>query len=276
MSRIERGVAALLLGVAVAGGALLPHLLSQPAGPVGVARGPGPSRTVVRVPSFPKPAPRLAPKLLPAAPAGATPAAVSLRTPPPTPQPALKLNPSPPPTTTQPSAPPTPSPPPPPPTATVPSPSPPPPPPPTQTPKTVMHGKKTHPVHPVHPMHPVHPQHPAHPAHPAHGDPAIPPTATATAAAPTPTEPAKSGQHVRGSSHGKGVPKASSNPVGSHDRGVGHLAPTPPGAAPPAPQAGTQARPQTGVQGSNGGNGGPPPAVGQGQGGPPPGHGHGK
>src|SRR5947208_4037971 len=55
MSRLERGIAALLLAVAVAGGALMPRLLSEPSGPRGVALGPGPSRSIVRVPAAPKP-----------------------------------------------------------------------------------------------------------------------------------------------------------------------------------------------------------------------------
>src|SRR5262249_18436950 len=50
MRGVERGIAALLLGVAVAGGALIPRLLSVPARPLGVPLGPGPSRVVVQAP----------------------------------------------------------------------------------------------------------------------------------------------------------------------------------------------------------------------------------
>ena len=52
MSRMERGVAALLLGVAVAGGVLIPRLLSGPAAPLGVAIGAGPGRIVVEGPAI--------------------------------------------------------------------------------------------------------------------------------------------------------------------------------------------------------------------------------
>src|SRR5215468_507047 len=52
MSGMERGVAALLLGVAVAGGVLIPRLLSGPAAPLGVAVGAGPDRIVVEAPAL--------------------------------------------------------------------------------------------------------------------------------------------------------------------------------------------------------------------------------
>ena len=57
MSLRERIVAALLLAIAVAGAALVPRLLSAPAGPLGVALGPGPgpARSVVQAPTIPRP-----------------------------------------------------------------------------------------------------------------------------------------------------------------------------------------------------------------------------
>jgi hypothetical protein len=59
--------------------------------------------------------------------------------------------------------------------------------------------------------------------------------------------------------------------VGSHHRGVGHLAPPASRPAPPARKGGPQARPENRGRGSKGSHG-PPPAA------PPavaPGHGHG-
>src|SRR5215471_14009704 len=54
MKGLERAIAALLLAVAVAGGALIPRLLSVPARPLGVPLGPGPSRVVVQAPAITK------------------------------------------------------------------------------------------------------------------------------------------------------------------------------------------------------------------------------
>jgi hypothetical protein len=48
---------------------------------------------------------------------------------------------------------------------------------------------------------------------------------------------------VQGSRHGKPSAPAQTRPVGPHDRGVGHLASTPPAAAPPAHGPSPQARP---------------------------------
>ena len=50
MKRTERAIAAFLLAVAVAGGALIPRLFSGSARPLGVALAPGPSRIVVHAP----------------------------------------------------------------------------------------------------------------------------------------------------------------------------------------------------------------------------------
>ncbi|HZC75323.1 MAG TPA: hypothetical protein VE220_05055, partial [Gaiellaceae bacterium] len=54
MSRTERAIAALLLAIAVAGGALLPRLLSSPPSRIGVALGPSPGRVIVRAPAVPE------------------------------------------------------------------------------------------------------------------------------------------------------------------------------------------------------------------------------
>src|SRR5215469_10668315 len=55
MSGTERWIAAMLLAVAVTGGALIPRLLSEPSGPLGVAVAPSPIRSVVQAPAAPKP-----------------------------------------------------------------------------------------------------------------------------------------------------------------------------------------------------------------------------
>jgi len=54
MSRTEQVIAAILLAIAVAGGALLPRLLSAPARPFGIALGPGPGRSVIHAQAIPK------------------------------------------------------------------------------------------------------------------------------------------------------------------------------------------------------------------------------
>src|SRR5215831_14995362 len=52
MSRKELLIAALLLAVAVVGGAVIPRLLASSAAPLGIALGPGPSRSVVQAPTI--------------------------------------------------------------------------------------------------------------------------------------------------------------------------------------------------------------------------------
>src|SRR6266480_4092433 len=54
MSGKESLVAALLLAIAVAGGALIPRLLASPPTSLGIALGPGPSRSVVQAPAIPR------------------------------------------------------------------------------------------------------------------------------------------------------------------------------------------------------------------------------
>jgi hypothetical protein len=53
MSRTERAIAAFLLAIAVAGGGLLPRLLSAPPNRIGIAFGPSPGRSIVRTPAIP-------------------------------------------------------------------------------------------------------------------------------------------------------------------------------------------------------------------------------
>src|SRR3954471_22477097 len=62
MSRKERLVAALLLAIAVAGGALIPRLLASPPTSLGIALGPGPGRSVVQAPAIPRERHRAAPR----------------------------------------------------------------------------------------------------------------------------------------------------------------------------------------------------------------------
>jgi hypothetical protein len=239
MSRTERAIAALLLAVSVAGGALIPRLLSEPAGPVGVALAPGPIRSVVQAPAVqPPPPPAAVRHLQPAVEQRVVPVH-SAR---PAPTPAKNPAPSPtPPTTPPPAAPPP---------ATTPSPSPPPPSPPSTTPSTPTvlvkspprsHAGGTRPGNGYGDTNHVHTGPPGH----------------------TPG-PAKPSSNLRGSGHGRPLPQASPNPVGSHGRGVGHLAPAPPAAAAAAPPTGTEARPQAGGPSSQGGPSAPGVAHGHG------------
>src|SRR6476620_5723280 len=61
MKRTERAIAAFLLAVAVAGGALIPRFFSGSERPLGVALGPGPSRIVGHAPPGQRPPPRATP-----------------------------------------------------------------------------------------------------------------------------------------------------------------------------------------------------------------------
>lgn len=239
MSGKERALAAFLLVIAVGGGALIPRLLSAAPKPLGIALGPGPARSVVQAPAIPR-APRhvapSSPRVTPPVPEPAPqPIARVPVKPAPKPKTVAPRHPSPPapapPTTSSPPPPPAPQPPPP--TTTV-----------SQTPQALSpastrpgngHGDKNH----------VHTGPPGH-------------------------APEAAGQvsDLRGSGHGKGHGQASSHTVGAHDRGVGHLASAPSGAAPAAHEAGPKARPDAGNQGSQGSS---PQAVA-----PTPGQGNGK
>ena len=245
MSRIERGIAALLLAIAVAGGAFIPRLLSEPAGPLGVALAPaGPERIVVQAPAIPKPPrPAIHPTFVASPPAGVTPSrfAPAAASPPA----ANQRSASPPAPTKQ-----SPTPPP----ATLPTT-------PTLATDLATSPNGTRPGNGFGDKNHVHTGPPGHASEPAQ------------------PEPAQSGSDLRGSGHGRPVQQATSHPVGTHGRGVGHLAKTPPAAAAAAHAARPQARPQ--ARGSRS-HGSPPQAVGHGNGhsnaAPPPaaqGHGQG-
>ena len=237
MSGKERAIAGLLLAVAVAGGALIPRLLSAPAGRIGIALEPGPVRSVVLAPTIPQPTrraapPRVAPPAHVAVPSGApAPVATVPAQPPatPTPAPAKRaFAPSPPPPPPPPPAPPLPPPP----------PSPPPPPP------AAASQASTRPGH-------------------GYGD------RNHTHTGPRSSDPAGVGRGQRsqghdlpGSGHARPV-QVPPHAVGAHDRGVGHLAAAPPATAPPAHDAGPNARPEARSPGSQNG---PPPQVAHGHG----------
>jgi hypothetical protein len=226
MSRIERGIAALLLATAVAGGALIPRLLSQPAGPVRAAVEaalvPRAGRVVVEAPAIPTPTRRTArPRFVAQPPATLTPA------------PLVPVNASRP-----------------------------------------AHKSSTAPVH--------------HASSPPKSAPTPPsaqpgtPTVATDLGKPTSTETrpgngygdknhvhtgppgqatgsAQPGPDVEGSGHGRPVPQTAPHAVGTHGRGVGHLAKAPPAAAPAAHAACAQARAE--ARGQSGHGGSPPPGV---------------
>jgi hypothetical protein len=238
MSRIERGIAALLLATAVAGGALIPRLLSQSSGPLGaaveVAVAPGPDRIVVQaptVPTPPRPAVRTRSEPSPAqlAPARLVPVAATRPVAKPSVAPVRKA-PSPPPTTAPLTPPPTPATTP---LATTPATNP------TSTKPGNGYGDKNH----------VHTGPPGH--------------------APAPPQAVPD---LRGSGHGRPVQQATTHAVGAHHRGVGHLAPPPPAAAATAHAPGAKTRPQ--ARGASGHGGSPPPVAPAPSGPPPAAHGH--
>ena len=246
MSRKERVIAAFLLATAVAGAALLPRLLSAPAGRIGVALGPGPGpgpgRSIVEAPAISK-ARRAASSATPARVAApsrvAAPVATLARPARPTPVPVKRAGGA---ATPPPPTPPAPPPPPPPPSPTPPPspPAAPPPPPPPASPTSTRpghgYGDGNH----------------THTGPPGRGSP------------PGVGQGRRNhGHDLPGSGHGRPVPELPSHTVGTHHRSVGHLAPPPPGTAPPAHDAGPKARPKAGVPS---GKGDPPPAVAHGHG----------
>lgn len=244
MSRRERAVAFFLLTIAIAGGALIPRLLSAPAGPLEAALEPGlgASRTVVQAPAIPTPSHRTG--------SSSTPqqaAAVS---------PVLRINVGPTRSTAQPSVVPPTSP-----AQHAATPTPPPPSPPASSP----------PPAPLSPPAPVAQPSPAD-TRPGHGygdsnhlhtGPRAPAGRPAGA-----IEPARRnhGRDLPGSGHGRPVQQAPSQSVGTHHRGVGHLAPPAPRPASPAPEARPKARPRPGGPRGKDGHGPPPPVT----------HGHGQ
>lgn len=238
MSQKERLVAALLLVVAVAGGALIPRLLASPPTSLGIALGPGPSRSVVQAPPIPRvrrsaqpehttsrPSPLVQAPIAPVAPA------TTVR-----PKPAANVT-GPKHSAATPSAPPT-----------------------TRTPPPVV---------------PTTPPPPAA-ARPADegppGDDKTPPGHETTPRgqegmprgheqAPPGHVKAKGHPDVPGSGHGKGSRQTPPHPVGPHHRHVGHLASPPPRPAPPTPHARPEARPKAGEPRGKGGHGPPSPQV---------------
>ena len=231
MSRKERLVAALLLAVAVAGGALIPRLLASPPTSLGIALGPGPSRSVVQAPAIPRvrrsaPPQHTTPRLSPLVQAPVAPVtpATTLR-----PKPATSVT-GPKHSAPKPPAPPT-----------------------TKTPPPVV---------------PTTPPPPAAARPPDEGPPGhdnTPPGQEGTPPGHEKTPPghanAKGHHDVPPSGHGEGSPQAPPHPVGPHHRHVGHLASPPPRPAPPAPHARPKARPEAGEPRGKGGHGPPPPQV---------------
>ena len=268
MSVKERVIAGLLLAVAVAGGALIPRLLTSPATPLGIAFGPGPGPSVVQAPRITEARDRAAsrratppPSRTATAPtASPTPAAAR-----PTPAPAAstanpKHAPTPPPTPTTT----TPTPTPPPTTTTTPAPtqapavSPPSPHPPPQP------GGATAPT-PTGQQTSGHWQ--RHRGHAGWRPPVHwPPSPRGHLGGPNvPQRRRNPGHDLPGSGHGTQPPQAPSFPVGHHHRGVGHLAPPPTGATPAARHTRPQARTRLASRCGQGRHG-PPPQVAQGHG----------
>jgi hypothetical protein len=241
-------VAALLLAVAVAGGALIPRLLASPPTSLGIALGPGPSRSVVQAPAIPRVRRGAPPQQTTSRPSPLVQAAVATVTP------ATTVRPKPATSVTEPKH------------SAAPPPAPP-----TKTPPPVV------PMTPPAPA-AARPPDEGPPGHdktlPAHektprGQEGMPPGHEQT---PPDHAEAKGHHDVPGSGHGKGSPQAPPHPVGPHHRHVGHLASPPPRPAPPAPHARPKARPKAGEPRGKGGHGPPPPQVAQG----PDHHGHGK
>jgi hypothetical protein len=233
MSGKERIVAALLLAVAVAGAALVPRLLSAPAGPPGVAlgAGPGPARSVVQAPALPQPphparsrsiVPQAA-QVAPIVPVGYRPAA----------QPSAASQPAP----VHRASPPPPSPP-------APSPSPP-----SPSPPTPLPGPASQPASLPGPASLPAPSTPAS-TRPGHGYGDKNHVHTGPPGQPVPgsagTEPPRRSHchDLEGSGHGPQLPQAPPDGVGAHPHGVGHLPAPAAAAAPAANEAGSHARPE--------------------------------
>jgi hypothetical protein len=262
MSGTERMVAALLLAVAVTGGALIPRLLSAPAGPVGVGLAVGPGvagGSVVQAPAIPNASHRTVTRSTPR-PQGASPASLlqPIATNPPAgggatppsepahhpsaPPPSSPPPPSPPPPSPPPSSPPPPSTPPPSPPPTSPPPTSPPPA--AQTPPTRPghgYGDKNH-VHTGPPGHQGHPSSQVKPARRSHG------------------------ADLEGSGHGRKAPQAPSHAVGHHHRPVGHMAAPASGSTAHGHESRPKTRPEARGPRGKGGHGSAPPPVAPGHG----------
>lgn len=233
MSQKERAVAALLLAIAVVGGALIPRLLASSPTPAGVALGPGPapSRSVVRAPAIPGPAQRvgarsIAPRAALVAPVVSVPAA-----PPEGPSatsPTRQSRSASPPPPSQPSPP------------SSPAPTP-------QSAPAAMTPPPTTSTRPGHGYGDTNHTHTGPPGRPR------PPAARSGRDS--------HGRDLEGSGHGRPVPQAPSQSLGSHHRRVGHLAPPARRPAPADHAARPKARPQARGPRGKGSHGAPPPPV---------------
>lgn len=277
MSRRERVVAALLLTLAVAGGALIPRLLASPPASLGIGFGPGPSRSVVQAPTIPGTRRHAAPQPTTSQPSHVIAAPVAPVIP-------ATVRPLPAPKVTPPRHVPAPTPAPPPAKTTVPTPvpvAPPPSQPVVVSPAAVPAAPPGHGGTP-----PGHGGTPPGQAKKSPGHGGTPPGQTRTPPgqakvapqaakippghAKTPPGQAKKGRDLPGSGHGEESSQAPPQPVGHHHRHVGHLASPPSRPAPPAPRPRPQARPETRGPHGKVGHGPPPAQVAHGH------HGHGK
>lgn len=244
MSGRERAIAALLLAIAVAGGASLPSVLSSAPGPLGIALAPGPGRSVVEAPAIPKQSHR-ATRSHPAAPVQVAAPTIPLR-----PGAQIALRPAAKPTTAP--AKPTPAPPPPPTTTGSMNPPPPPATPPPASPPPAPPPRKPPPRTPTS----ARPGHGYGDRNHTHTGP--PGKANRTALRPGP----RSHHHdLRGSSHGRPLPQVPPVAVGAHHRALGRLATPSPAAASPGHEARAKARTKAGVSRGQGGGQPPPPVA---------------
>src|SRR5438876_12198562 len=246
MSGKERLVAALLLAIAVAGGALIPRLLASPPTSLGIALGPGPSRSVVQAPAIPRERHRAAPRHTVSPPSRVAAAPIAPVVP-------ITVHPKPSAGVVQPKHAPAPSPAPPA-TTTQSTPVPV-----TQSPSPAAASRADVVEGP-----------PGRDKAPPGQEKATPPGNENTPPGQEKTPPGPAGPKERhdvpGSGHGKGFPQAPPNPVGAHHRGVGHLAPPAARPAPAPPHARPKARPEDRQPRGEGGHGPPPPQVAHGNG----------
>ena len=246
MSGKERLVAALLLAIAVAGGALIPRLLASPPTSLGIALGPGPGRSVVQAPAIPRKRHHAAPRhaISPLSRAVAAPIAPVV---------PITVHPKPSAGVVQPKHAPAPS------SEPAATTTPPSPVPVMQSPSPAAASRADVVEGP--PGRDKAPPSQAKATPPGHEN--TPPGHEKTP--PGPAGP-KERHDVPGSGNGKGFPQAPPNPVGAHHRGVGHLAPPAARAAPAPPHARPKARPEDRQPRGEGGHGPPPPQVAHGNG----------
>lgn len=264
MSGKERALAAVLLAIAIAGGALLPRMLAAPTSPLGIAFGPepGPGLGVVRAPALPRAShDQAAPSAAPppvgrTAPRPSASPVTHAGSPTHAPAPPARPGPEPPTPAPGPSPPPVPPP-------VLPAPQPP-----ATGPRTAPAGHGGSPV-----GHGGTP--PGHGGTPP-GQARMPPgQLKRLAAGARPGPPGRSGVRpgrrteaydLEGSGRGRSVQQAPPHAVGARHRGVGHLAPSPQAAAAAAHRPGQKARPQARGAGGEDGHGPPQTAVAHGPG----------